>query len=143
MLHKSVKEENFIYLDDASGKVMKEKLMTLDDLALSLRAKLCLLRAVEFKEQKLSSEKKIDKEEIIAKLDWLQEYCRNCEVREECRYDAFKIKANEEDFHAGVVTLQLGGMWNDIIQMLKMNQLPDEFEGNKEWIEFGNQAQKT
>lgn len=103
----------------------------------SLRAKLSLLAAVEFEEQKLSREKKIDKEEIIAKLNSLQEYCRNCEVHKKCRYDAFKIKTNDDDFHAGVVSLQLGGMWNDIMEMLKMNQLPDEFEGNKEWIELG------
>ena len=50
------------------------------------------------------------------KLDWLQEYCRNCDAGKECRYDSFMNHANE---------------------MLKMNQLPDEFEGNKEWIELG------
>lgn len=103
----------------------------------SLRAKLCLLAAVEFEEQKLSNEKKIDKEEIIAKLNWLQEYRTNCEVRKECYYDAFRIKANEDDFNAGVVGLQLGGIWKDIMELLKMNQLPHEFEGNKEWIELG------
>ncbi|KAL8092418.1 hypothetical protein AgCh_034627 [Apium graveolens] len=137
IFQRSVEEESCIYLDNATVEFMKTENMSLDDLGLSFRAKLCLLAAVEFEEQKLSNEKKIDKEEIIMKLNWLQEYCRNCEVRKECRYDAFRIKANNDDFHAGVVSLQLGGMWNEIMEMLKMNQLPDEFEGNKEWIELG------
>ncbi|KAK1373587.1 hypothetical protein POM88_029780 [Heracleum sosnowskyi] len=66
----------------------------------------------------------------------------DCEVRKVCRYDAFKIKANEDDFHAGVVSLQLGGIWNEIIKMLRMNQLPDEFEGNKEWIDLGTRHRR-
>ncbi|KAK1373585.1 Zinc finger CCCH domain-containing protein 5-like [Heracleum sosnowskyi] len=137
IFQRRVEEESCIFLRNASVEFMKTEKMTLDDLGLSLRAKLCLLAAVEFEKQKLSSETKIDKEEIIAKLDSLQEYCRNCEVRKVCRYDAFKIKANDDDFHAGVVNLQLGGMWNEIMEMLITNQLPDEFEGNKEWIELG------
>lgn len=108
----------------------------------SFRAKLCLLAAEEFEQQKLKWEENIDKEDIIQKLNCLQEYRRVCELRKRGHYDAYKIKADEEDFHTWVVGLLLGGIWNEIIELLKMNQLPDEFEGNEEWIELGTKLRR-
>ncbi|KAL7192059.1 hypothetical protein ACSBR2_023997 [Camellia fascicularis] len=45
-----------------------------------------------------------------------------------------------EDFHANITGLELAGMWDEIIEMLKRYELLDEFEGHKEWIELGTKT---
>lgn len=51
-------------------------------------------------------------------------------------YDAHRTRTDEKDFHSNVTTLQLGGIRNEIIDMLKRFELPDEFKGKKEWIAY-------
>lgn len=108
----------------------------------SLRAKLCLLAAEEFEQQKLRNEENIDKEQIKEKQNWLEEYRRDCELRKGGYYFATKMIADEQDFLAGVVGLQLGTIWDEVVEMLKVYQLPDEFERKKEWIELGTKHRR-
>lgn len=48
-----------------------------------------------------------------------------------------------KDFHANITGLELAGMWDEIIEMLKRYELLDEFEGHKEWIELGTEYIQT
>ncbi|KAI8018786.1 hypothetical protein LOK49_LG04G01999 [Camellia lanceoleosa] len=41
------------------------------------------------------------------------------------------------------VWLELAGMWDESIEMLKRYELLDEFEGHKEWIELGTEYIQT
>lgn len=72
----------------------------------------------------------------------LERYQSNCEVRKVGYYDAFKMQKLTEDFNNNIRRLELAGIWDEIIEMLKRNELPDEFEGQKEWIELGTKYRR-
>lgn len=112
---------------------------TLNDLGLSTRARLCLRAAGEWEKQKKKNEEKIDlnKKTIVDRLSKIQEYQTKCDIRKVGYYDAFKLQENIDDFNANVTRLELAGIWDEIIEMLKRYELPDSFEGRKEWIELG------
>ncbi|XP_021719028.1 protein EDS1L-like isoform X2 [Chenopodium quinoa] len=116
----------------------------LNDLGLSARARLCLRAAGELEKQKARNQIKIssNKNKIRDVLDMLERYQANSEVRKIGYYDAFKMQKHTEDFHNNIRRLELAGIWDEIIEMLKRNELPDEFEGNKEWIEVGTRYRR-
>lgn len=72
----------------------------------------------------------------------LERYRELCEVRKVGYYDAFKMQNHTEDFNNNIRRLELAGIWDEIIEMLKRNELPDEFEGQKEWIEIGTRYRR-
>ncbi|KAK6123445.1 hypothetical protein DH2020_042810 [Rehmannia glutinosa] len=111
----------------------------LNDLGLTTRARLCLRAAGELEKQKLENQKKIDsnKDTIKEALKKIQEYKTSCEIRKIGYYDAFKIQKDITDFNANVKRLELAGIWDEIVEMIKRYELPDGFEGRKEWIELG------
>ncbi|KAI3454588.1 hypothetical protein Pfo_011251 [Paulownia fortunei] len=111
----------------------------LNDLGLTTRARLCLRAAGELEKQKLENQKKIDsnKDTIKEALKKIQEYQTSCEIRKVGYYDAFKIQREITDFNANVKRLELSGIWDEIVEMIKRYELPDGFEGRKEWIELG------
>ncbi|KAF2311394.1 hypothetical protein GH714_022243 [Hevea brasiliensis] len=127
--------------DDASATA--ESNMALKDLGLSARARLCLRAAGQLEKQKKSNQQAIDKkmEDIKNGLGKLQGYKDKCKHKVGY-YDAFKISEDKEDFEANVNRLQLAGIWDEIIEMLKRNELPDEFEGRKAWIDIGTQYRR-
>lgn len=111
----------------------------LNDLGLSTRARLCLRAAGELEGQKIRNQEKIDsnQESIREGLNKIQEYQTKCEARRVGYYDAFKLQKDINDFNANVKRLELVGIWDEIVEMLKRYELPDGFEGRKEWIELG------
>ncbi|KAL3640645.1 Lipase (class 3) [Castilleja foliolosa] len=111
----------------------------LNDLGLTTRARLCLRAAGELEKQKLENQKRIDsnKGTINDALKKIQEYKTGCEIRKIGYYDAFKIQRDTSDFNTNVKRLELAGIWDEIVEMIKRYELPDEFEGRKEWIELG------
>lgn len=113
----------------------------LDSLGLSARARLCLRAAGELEKQKERNEEKIKKEfqeKAVPSMRDLEEYKSTCEINNgKGYYDAFKVQKDPKDFQANVKRLVLAGVWDEIIEMLKRYELPDEFEGKKEWIELG------
>ncbi|KAL9337829.1 hypothetical protein Peur_069598 [Populus x canadensis] len=117
--------------------------MALNDLGLSERARLSLRAAEALEKQKLRNQDTIDgkKKDIEKCLDELQEYQSKC-AHKVGYYDAFKSSEEEEDFHANVARLELAGIWDEIIEMLKRYELPDEFEGQKEWIGLGTRYRR-
>nr|AAM62411.1 EDS1 [Nicotiana tabacum] len=127
----------------ASDEVVTMNL-ALNDLGLSTRARLCLRAAGEWEKQKRKNEEKIDgnKNSIMEGLRKIQEYQTKCDIRKVGYYDAFKIQNTDDDFNANVRRLELAGIWDEIIEMLKRYELPDRFEGRKEWIQLGTQFRR-
>lgn len=148
-LQDSLKIQNVVHLDcltelplsadvHADGQNVTIS-MALNDLGLSTRARLCLRAAGELEVEKKRNKEKIDKnkDKIKDGLDAVKGYQSKCEVRQVGYYDAFKLQKDVEDFHINVKRLELAGVWDEIIEMLKRNQLPEEFESRKEWVELG------
>ncbi|KAK9995877.1 hypothetical protein SO802_020563 [Lithocarpus litseifolius] len=114
----------------------------LKDLGLSTRARLCLSAAGELEKRKIGNKNSIDLKKADIAMKYLQEYQLSCRHKGPGYYDAFKIHKTEEDFKANVQRLELAGIWDEIIEMLKRYDLPDAFEGEKEWIEFGTKYRR-
>ncbi|KAL9686030.1 hypothetical protein QQ045_023485 [Rhodiola kirilowii] len=117
----------------------------LDDLGVSTRGRLCVRAAGELKKQKERNEANINMKrgQIIAGLEKLEEYKAGCELRRVCYYDAFKLSREEKDFLANVHRLELAGMWDEIKDLLKNYQLPDDFEGKEQWIALGTKFRRV
>ncbi|KAF5933456.1 hypothetical protein HYC85_029627 [Camellia sinensis] len=154
-LEGSLEMQNVVYLDNylkevplsSDASVVGEAATVnaaLNDLGLSTRARLCLRAAGELQEQKQRNERKINsnKKEIEEKLKIIQDYQKGCTLRKVGYYDTFKIQKDDRDFHANVRRVELAGLWDEIIEMLKRYELPDEFEGRKEWIELGTKYRR-
>lgn len=109
------------------------------DLGLSTRARLCLRAAGELEEQKKRNQIKIESNEatIIKALSDVKEYKIKCEGKDMNYYDAFKHQNNPEDFKANVKRIELAGIWDEIIELLKRYELPDGFEVCKKWVKLG------
>lgn len=67
----------------------------------------------------------------------LEDYREKSAIRKVGWYDAFKLQETEPDFIANVKRLELAGIWDEIMEKLKRFELPDGFEGEKEWVELG------
>lgn len=113
--------------------------LALNDLGLSTRARLCLRAAGEVMKRKMENQIRIDdkKPEIEKGLAFLEEYKTRCEVRKVGCYDAFRASKSADDFNANVKRLELAGIWDEIIEMLKRHELPDGFESRNEWVQLG------
>ncbi|XP_056170875.1 protein EDS1L-like [Syzygium oleosum] len=125
--------------DDSVDSNVKTVGAALNDLNLSATARLCLRAAGELEKQKEDNKKTIErkKDAINKALKALEEYRTTSENDGVGYYDAFKTQKKEEDFKANVKRLELAAIWDEIIEMLKQEQLPDEFEADKEWVELG------
>ena len=110
------------------------------------RARLCLRAAGELEKQKRKNEDKIMKEiqdKALTSMKELQNYKTTCEMHKgKGYYDAFKVQKESNDFQANVKRLVLAGVWDEVIEMLKRYELPDEFEGDKEWIKRGTEYRR-
>ncbi|KAK7281853.1 hypothetical protein RIF29_10172 [Crotalaria pallida] len=122
--------------NDGSNSDIATISTALDGLGLSTRARLSLRAAGALEKQKKKNEDKIDKDKALACMKELEEYKATCEIHMGY-YDAFKVQKDDRDFQANVKRLVLAGVWDEIIEMLKRYELPDEFEGNPEWIKLG------
>lgn len=109
----------------------------------SAEARLCLRAAGESEKQKGENQKKVDgkREEMKKPLENLEEYRALCE-HNVGYFDAFKIQKDRRDFEANVSRIVLIGIWDEIIEMLKRYELPDEFEAIKEWIQLGTRFRR-
>lgn len=105
----------------------------------STRARLCLGAAQAFEKKRLEYQKMIDskKANIKKMLDVVADYQKACKDRKIGYYDAFMIQKGADDFNANVKRLELAGIWDEIVEMLKRYELPDGFESREEWIELG------
>ncbi|KAG7023159.1 Protein EDS1L [Cucurbita argyrosperma subsp. argyrosperma] len=112
----------------------------LNELGLSSRALLNLRAAGSYEEQKIKNQERmsVKKQDIEKLLNRLEENYRDvCKVDGLGYYDAFKLQKDPKDFQANIKRLEQAGIWDEIVEMLKRYELPDEFEGQDEWIQIG------
>ncbi|OWM90464.1 hypothetical protein CDL15_Pgr014767 [Punica granatum] len=116
----------------------------LNELGLSVRARLCLRAAREAENHKIANQKKIDtnRDNMEKAMTVLEGYRTSCETRRVGYYDSFKLQKYQEDFMANIKRLELAGMWDEIIEMLKRYELPDGFEGEDSWVELGTKYRR-
>ncbi|GMH21451.1 hypothetical protein Nepgr_023293 [Nepenthes gracilis] len=116
----------------------------LSDLGMSASARLCLRAAGELKRHKERNLQKVDnyKNKINDGLSSLERYRARCMDHGLCYYDAFKLQREDEDFHRNVNRLDLAGLWDKIVEMVKRYELPDDFEEKEDWVELGTQYRR-
>jgi enhanced disease susceptibility 1 protein len=105
----------------------------------SKEAMLSLAAAGQWEKQREINQAKIDANcsKIQEALKSLNEYKRTCELHEVSYYDSFKLQREVHDFNSNVRRLELAGLWDEIIEMLRRRELPDAFEGREEWVNLG------
>ncbi|KAB1209904.1 hypothetical protein CJ030_MR6G029294 [Morella rubra] len=130
----------------------------LNDLGLSTGARLCLRAAAELEKRKqrnkayfrmpswtresLETKPISKKDEMKKAMQVLDDYRKMTAVRNVGYYDAFKLQKTADDFNANVKRLELAGIWDEIIEMLKRYELPDGFERDGEWIKLGTRYRR-
>ncbi|KAM7272922.1 hypothetical protein ACFE04_027586 [Oxalis oulophora] len=127
-----------------SNDDVDQSCIILNELGLSARARLCLRSAGEAEKQKLRNKTRVDskKKEIEKLLREIYDYKTRCEVQRVGYYDAFKLSKDPVDFIGNVKRLDLAGIWDEIIEMVKRYELPDSFEGYKEWVNLGTEYRR-
>lgn len=75
-------------------------------------------------------------------LSKIVEYQTKCEVRKIGYYDSFKLQKTTDDFNANVKRLELAGIMDEIIEMLKRYELPDKFEAERDWVMLGTEFRR-
>lgn len=75
-------------------------------------------------------------------LSKIVEYKTKCEVRKIGYYDSFKLQKTTDDFNANVKRLELAGIMDEVIEMLKRYELPDEFEADENWVRLGTEFRR-
>jgi len=109
------------------------------NIELSKEALLHLSAAAQWEKQRQRNQTKIDQscQKIQEALRSLNDYKRTCELRGVSYYDSFKLQREVHDFNANVRRLELAGLWDEIIEMLRRRELPDGFEAREEWVRLG------
>ncbi|KAL5544327.1 hypothetical protein UlMin_008111 [Ulmus minor] len=115
-----------------------------DEFGVDVKGRLCLLAAEESEKRKERNKNKIDskKEDMKNALAEIEKYRKMWEGHKVGYYDAFKLQKKQEDFKANVKRLELAGIWDEIVEMLKKYELPDNFEGIEEWVELGTRFRR-
>lgn len=106
------------------------------------RARLCLRAAGELEKQKHRNETKIDKAKAQTTMKELEDYREVSRIQGLGYYDTFKLQRDHKDFQANVKRLVLAGVLDEIIEMLKRYELPDDFEAKPEWVELGTRVRR-
>ncbi|XP_045790067.1 protein EDS1L-like [Trifolium pratense] len=153
-LQKNLGLQNFVLLDQLEKIPLSEHTtpgsniatinIALNDLGLSTRARLCIQAAAALEERKRINEKSIEgkKKFMEEKMNALASYRETRGHQKKGYYDAFKDQLDAQDFHANVWRLELAGVWDEIIEKLLNDELPDEFEVNEEWIDIGTKFRR-
>ncbi|XP_004299596.1 PREDICTED: protein EDS1B-like [Fragaria vesca subsp. vesca] len=136
-------EENLVCVTELEQLPLASDGTALDDLGLSTRGRLCLRAAGELEKQKLKNQDQIKtkRAEMEASMKGLREY-KTFNAERAGYYNAFKKQDEKRDFNANVMRLVLAGIWDEIIEMLRRYDLPDEFEGEKSWIDLGTEFRR-
>ncbi|KVH98879.1 Lipase, class 3 [Cynara cardunculus var. scolymus] len=120
-----------------------------------VKAKWCLVAAEEAENRKKENEKLIDasmrkygpkqmrsegtqieKKIIEDILDEIREYKEKHSNGNTDYYEAFKLQDQHDDFIANINRLVMAKLLDVIIEMLMREDLPDGFEGRKEWVDL-------
>ncbi|XP_030521505.1 protein EDS1L-like [Rhodamnia argentea] len=147
-LDKSLDMRNAVHLEnlrelplssDGTADIVTKTIdAALNGLNLSARARLCLRAAGESERQKEDNQTKVEHKMVTIEkyLSDVEGYRTSCETRGMGYFDAFKVQKYEDDFKANVKRLELAGIWDEIIEMLKRDELPDKFEAGETWVQL-------
>lgn len=111
----------------------------------STRARQCVRAALEAEKQRVENQRKIEnkRDKIVERLTWIEEeYKPKCQAHKNGYYDSFKVSNEEIDFKANVKRVELGGIFDEVLGLVKKGQLPDGFEGSKDWIKLATQYRR-
>ncbi|CAN8254928.1 unnamed protein product [Cochlearia groenlandica] len=117
----------------------------LSDLGLSTRARQCIRAALEAEKQRVDNQYKIQNKhgKIIEKLTWIEEeYKPMCRTHKNGYYDSFKASSKEIDFKANVKRAELAAEFDEVLNLVRKSQLPDVFEGRRDWIELATRYRR-
>ena len=105
---------------------------------------LCLQAAKEFENRRSRNLEKIREymEKIKVEVKNMREYKENARIRRLGYYDSFKLQQEEHDFKDNVSRLELAGIWDEINEMLKEFELPDDFEKKQDIIDLGTEYRR-
>ena len=105
---------------------------------------LCLQSAEEFENGRSRNQDQIrkNKDKIEVELGKMRKCKENFEIRRVGYYDSFKLQNEDDDFHANVSRLELAGIWDEIEEMLKEFEVPNDFERKKEFIDIGTENRR-
>eukprot|EP01018_Ginkgo_biloba_P029750 Gb_40574 [translate_table: standard] len=74
---------------------------------------------------------------VQAAMVEIERYKKSCKASGVGYYDSFKMHNDERDFNANLARLKLAGFWDEIIEMVELHELPDDFEAQNKWINAG------
>ncbi|KAL5722381.1 defense response [Ranunculus cassubicifolius] len=116
----------------------------LNDLGISTKGRISLRAAAGLEKQRVFNQANINSNfmKIEEALRILQGYRTTCELQEVGYYDAFKLQRKPDDFNANIKRLELAGMWDEIVEMLKRYELTDNFEAGKKWVDLGTKYRR-
>ncbi|CAN8278174.1 unnamed protein product [Cochlearia groenlandica] len=117
----------------------------LTDLGLSTKAIQCVRATLEAEKQRVDNQIKIhkNKDKIEKKLTWIEDkYKPRCRTQKIGYYDSFKANIEDIDFDANVKRAELAGIFDEVLGLVKKGQLPDEFEGRREWVDLANRYRR-
>uniref|UniRef100_A0A1J3DS66 Protein EDS1B n=1 Tax=Noccaea caerulescens TaxID=107243 RepID=A0A1J3DS66_NOCCA len=109
----------------------------LSDLGLSTRARQCVRAAMEAEKKRVDNQSKVEakRPKILKNLTWIEEeYKPRCRTLTNGYYDSFKVSLDRNDFLANVARADLAGIFDEVLGLVKKGQLPDDFEGSRDWI---------
>ncbi|XP_030530582.1 protein EDS1L-like isoform X2 [Rhodamnia argentea] len=142
-LDKSLATPIVVCLDNLRELPLSSDRAALIDLNLCASARLCLRAAGESEKKKLDNLEKIKakKDDIEKALGKLEEY-RTARRDDVGYYDAFKLYEKTEDLKANVVRLELAAIWDEIIEMIRQEELPEKFEAEETWVKLGTRFRR-
>ncbi|KAG7560060.1 Fungal lipase-like domain [Arabidopsis thaliana x Arabidopsis arenosa] len=117
----------------------------LNELGVSTRGRQYVLAALEEEKKRVENQKKIENKwpQIVKELSWIEnEYKPKCQAHKNGYYDSFKVSNEENDFKANVKRAQLAGIFDEVLGLSKKGQLPDEFEGGRDWVELATRYRR-
>ncbi|KAL4566568.1 hypothetical protein LXL04_030686 [Taraxacum kok-saghyz] len=116
---------------------------------MSSSARCCIIAAYEAENRKKKNEKDVNKSmrkyksgtelKIIEDiLDGIRKYKQN----NQDYYEAFKLQNEHKDFEANLDRLEMAKIFDVIVEMVMREDLPDEFEGQKDWVVVGTEFRR-
>ncbi|XP_056170876.1 protein EDS1L-like [Syzygium oleosum] len=140
-LNRSLAPHSVVCLQNLRELPLSSDDAALNDLNLFAPARLCLRAAGELEKKKQDNQKRIEGKvgEIESALNALEKYRT---TSKEGYYDAFKLQKEEDDFKANVKRLELAAIWDEIIELLRHDRLPDGFEADEKWVVLGTRFRR-
>ncbi|KAI3504621.1 hypothetical protein L2E82_46531 [Cichorium intybus] len=152
--------KNLLTPDGTAGDAVRTSNKALFELSASARC--CLMAAEEAENRKKENEKRINMSmrkhappedtrtrrnrtelKIIEDiLDEIRKYKNKHAQGNNDYYEAFKLQDENDDFVVNVDRLKMAKIFDEIVEMVMRDDLPDEFEGREDWVKVGTEFRR-